>query len=296
VKNARTILALLVTSGIFGSHAVLAQQATPSRAECFSLHEKSQVMRNDGKLLSTRQVLRSCSSASCPSLVVGDCVRWLEEVERQIPTVVFEATYNDKDIVNVKVTEGDKVLAESMTGTPVEFDPGAHKIKAETPDHPPALESTYVVREGEKARVIRFNFGSTAQPHGGGPVGPRPVPGTTFVFGGAAIVAAAAGGTLGFLALKKKSDLDALKCKPLCTNPSSPAGASAVTSVKNMALYADIGFGVGVVAAGLATVFYLTRPVVPLKADKPPPTPGPGVKPEAYLSPNMMGLGLGGSF
>ncbi len=286
MTNARTILALLVTSGIFGSHAVLAQQSTPSRAECFSLHEKSQVMRNDGKLLGTRQVLRQCSSSSCPSLVVGDCVRWLEEVERQIPTVVFEATYNDKDIVNVKVTEGDKVLAESMTGTPVEFDPGAHKLKAETLDHPPPLESTFVVREGEKARVIRFNFGSTAQPHGGGPIGPRPVPATTYVFGGAAIVGAAAGATLGILALKKKSDLDAQHCKPICSD-------SSISSVKSMALYADIGFGAAVLTAGLATVFYLSRPVVPLKDEK---VPTPGVKPEAYISPTLLGLGLGGSF
>jgi hypothetical protein len=265
---------------------VLAQQATPSRAECFSLHEKSQLLRNDGKLLNTRQVLRQCSSSSCPSLVVGDCVRWLEEVERQIPTIVFEATYNDKDIVNVKVTEGTSVLAESMTGTPVEFDPGAHKFKAETPEHP-SQEGTVVVREGEKARIVRFNFGSPAQPHAGGPVGPRPVPAVSYVFGSVAIAALAAGGTFGVLALKKRSDLDAQHCKPLCSD-------SSISPIKNFALYADISFGVAAVSAGMATILYLSRPVVPLKDEKPPTAGGP--RPEAYISPTMLGLGLGGSF
>jgi len=60
---------------------------------------------------------------------------------------------------------------------------------------------------------------------------------------------------------------------------------------KDIALY--INSPGGIVTAGLATIFYLSRPVVPLKDDKPPPA---GIKPEAYLSPGFVGLGMGGAF
>ena len=107
------------------------------------------------------------------------------------------------------------------------------------------------------------------------------------MFGSVAIAALAAGGTFGALALKKRSDLDAQKCKPICSD-------TAIAPVKNFALYADISFGIAAVSAGIATIIYLNRPVVPLKDDKLPPATGP--KPEAYIAPGFLGAGLGGSF
>jgi hypothetical protein len=293
VTKIRPILACLLVTQMAGAPLVaVADQAGPkSRAECFSLHEKAQLLRNDSKLLQTRQVLRQCSQPACPALITSDCVRWLEEVERQIPTVVFEAVDGDKDVVAVKVTEGDRVLADAMTGSAVEFDPGAHKFKAESADRP-TQETTFVLREGEKARVIRINFTVAPPPHLGGldsePKGPRPMPKSAIVFGSLGVVAAGAGAALGVLALKKKSDLDAKKCKPICSDED-------VKPVKSFALYADIAFGAAVLSAGIATILYLNRPVVPLKDEKSSP-PGPNLKPEAFISPNSAGIGLGGSF
>jgi hypothetical protein len=290
VTKIRPILAWLLASQIVGSPiALLAQQTPKSRAECFSLHEKAQVLRNESKLLTTRQVLRQCSLPSCPTLITSDCVRWLEEIERQIPTVVFEAVDGDKDVANVKVTEGTTVLAESMTGSPVELDPGAHKFKAESPDRP-TQEATFVLREGEKARVVRINFTVAPPPRLPGdqePKGPRPIPKSAIFVGGFGVLAAGAGAALGVLALKKRSDLDALKCKPTCTDAD-------VKPVKNFALFADVAFGAAVLSAGVATVLILTRPVVPVvKEEKPAPA---GLRPEAFVTPTSMGLGLEGSF
>jgi hypothetical protein len=268
----------------------MAQQNPKSRAECFSLHEKAQVLRNDSKLLTARQVLRQCSVPTCPTLITTDCVRWLEEVEHQVPSVVFEALDGESDVVNVKVTEGTTVLAEAMTGSAVELDPGAHKFKAESPDRP-TQEATFVLREGEKARVIRINFSVAPPPRLPGdlePKGPRPIPKSAVVFGAIGVLAAGAGATFGVLALKKRSDVDALKCKPNCNDTD-------VRPVKNFALIADVAFGVAILNAGIATILYLGRPVVvPVKEEKEKQASGP--RPGAFITPTSMGLGLEGSF
>jgi hypothetical protein len=288
VKKFRPILAWLLATQIVGSPiALLAQQDPKSRAECVGLHEKAQVLRNEGKLLNTRQALRQCSVSSCPTLITADCVRWLEEVERQIPTIVFEAVDGDKDVANVKVTEGDRVLAESMTGSAVELDPGAHKFKAESPDRP-TQEVTFVLREGEKARVIPINFTVAPPQRLSGdlePKGPRPIPKAAIVFGSIGVLAAGTGAVFGVLALKKRSDLDSSHCKPLCSDED-------LKPVKNFALFADVAFGVAVLNAGIATVLILNRPVVPAKEEKGTSRP----RPQAFVTPTSAGLGLEGSF
>jgi hypothetical protein len=263
------------------------ESGAPTRQECVSLHEKAQELRKQSKLLQTRKTLRTCSNESCPALIREDCTSWLEELERAMPSIAFEIVLDGKDIAEAKITEGDRVLTDTIGGTSYEMDPGVHKFKAEVAGHNP-IETTVVVREGEKNRVIRIDF--TPPPLLGGPLvaaqptGPRPIPATAWVFGGLAVAAAATGGVLGGLALGKKSDLDKLGCKPFCTD-------SQLSSTKTMALGADISFAGAVVFAGLSTVFFLTRPIVPDKE-------GTGVALEAspFIGPGYQGIGLRGSF
>src|SRR5262249_41324929 len=117
------------------------------------------------------------------------------------------------------------------------------------------------------------------------PKGPRPMPKSSVLFGSVGVLAAGVGAAFGVLALKKRSDLDSLKCKPLCTD-------SDVKPMKNYALYADISFGVAVLSAGVATILYLGRPVVPAKEEKQASGPRPG----AFVTPTSAGVGLEGSF
>jgi hypothetical protein len=263
------------------------ESGAPTRQECVSLHEKGQELRKQSKLLQTRKILRTCSNESCPGLIREDCTSWLEELERAMPSIAFEIVLDGKDIAEAKITEGDRVLTENIGGTSYEMDPGVHKFKAEIAGHDP-IETAVVVREGEKNRVIRIDF--TPPPVFGGPLvpppptGPRPVPAATWVFGSLALVAAGTGGVLGGLALSKKSDLDKLGCKPFCTD-------SQLSSTKTMALAADATFAGAVVLAGVSMVFYLTRPVVPIKEKK-----EIGLEPSAFIGPGYQGIGLRGSF
>ncbi|HXK18698.1 MAG TPA: hypothetical protein VNG33_12895, partial [Polyangiaceae bacterium] len=91
-------------------------EAPPSRAQCLGFHEQAQDARLAGQLLSARRLLRECSAAACPSLVSRDCVGWLSELEQQVPSVIFRAVKDGEDVVTLKVSEGQKLLTDSLTG------------------------------------------------------------------------------------------------------------------------------------------------------------------------------------
>jgi hypothetical protein len=266
--------------------AAAQESGAPTRQECVTMHEKGQELRKQSKLLQTRKILRACSNEICPGLIREDCTGWLEELERAMPSLSFEIVLDNKDITDAKITEGDKVVTESITGMAYEMDPGVHKFKVEVAGHDP-IETTVVVREGEKNRVIRVDF--TPPPALGGPppkpTGPRPIPSSTWVFGGLAVAAAGVGTTFGLLARGKKSDLDKLGCSPFCTD-------SQVSSMKTMALAADIDFGAAIVFAGVATVIFVTRPMI-LPPDKKDTAL---LQPSAFIGPHYQGVGLSGSF
>lgn len=66
--------------------------AQPEVEVCLTAHEEAHVHRDEGDMLATRAALRQCSASTCPALVQRDCIEWLAEVERSIPTVVVEVT------------------------------------------------------------------------------------------------------------------------------------------------------------------------------------------------------------
>jgi hypothetical protein len=294
IAKRRAVAAVLALAGAAASSSsARAQEATapgaPTRLECVTLHEKSQELRKASKLLDARKALRSCSNDACPTLIRKDCTDWLEEVERAMPSVAFEGVLSGKDVTNVRVSDGDHVLAESLTGASYELDPGVHKFQATMEGHTP-IDATSVIREGEKNRVIRLDFTPPVvlPPPGfghdvpGQPTGPRPIPATFWVFGAAAVATAGVGTAFGVLALQKR---DKLGCSPFCVS-------SDTQPVKTLALVADIGFGATVVSAALATYFLVTRPVVPLKEKD----EKGGVAPTAIAGPGFGGLGVRGSF
>jgi hypothetical protein len=261
-----------------------ADKTPPTRQECLTLHEKAQVLRKSASLLDARQVLRACADEACPALVREDCVELLGEVERLVPSVTFEVVVEGQDVTNAKVFDGDQLLTDGLNGVPHALNPGVHKFRAEVPGKPP-LDLTEVVREGEQNRVIRLEY-QAPQQHAQAlppaePVERRPVPATAWVFGGLSVLAVGAGAVLGEIALSKRSQLT---CSPFCTDAD-------VTPVKTLSIAADASFGGAVVFAGLATVFFLTRPTLSLAPEK-----KPTVQPTAIILPGFQGFGLQGSF
>jgi hypothetical protein len=241
-----------------------APDAAPSREQCLALHEQAQDARIAGQLLAARADLRECSAATCPALVTRDCVSWLSEVEQQIPSVIFRAVKHGDDLAALRVREGERLLTETLTGTPLELDPGPHHFVAELPGFP-AQDATYVLQAGDKARVVLFEFVTAhapTRPNAPGQAPPlppaapllRPIPQATYVLGGVTLAAAVTSGVLGGLALSKRHDAES-DCAPLCTDRD-------ISGVKGLALGSDVATAIALVAAGAAIYTYVARPSV----------------------------------
>jgi hypothetical protein len=272
------------------------QPPAPSRAQCLASHEQAQDARLAGQLLSARRLLRECSATACPALVSRDCVGWLTDVEQQIPSVVFRAFKDGEDVATLKVSEGQQLLTDSLTGTPLELDPGPHHFVAELGGFA-AQDATYVLQAGDKGRVVRFDFASpkaapapsssptpkTTPVMAPAPL-PRPIPKLSYALGGVTLAATVAGSVFGALALAKRKSVEQ-RCAPLCRE-------NDVRGVKELALASDISFAVALLGAGAGVYSYVSRPEVP------PQTAQRLAPVRAGWSVTWTGLGVtaGGSF
>lgn len=97
---------------------------------CLEAHENAQVAREHADLVRARDLLRTCSREPCPHLVTRDCVAWLAEVERTLPSVVFDVLVGGTagqadalfiDGAPVVITADDPVI---------ELNPGLHRFGA----------------------------------------------------------------------------------------------------------------------------------------------------------------------
>src|SRR5262245_57621517 len=102
--------------------AAPAAGAVVPKLECFARHEEGQTARRERRLLQARAALRTCSRASCPAAIRADCVDWLEQVGRSLPSVVVTARARGADEADVKVLVDGKLLAPRLSGAALELD------------------------------------------------------------------------------------------------------------------------------------------------------------------------------
>ncbi len=125
---------------------------------CLASHALAQSLRKRAKLLNARQELRSCSAQHCPGIVRTDCVGWLEEVQKEVPSIVVAGADRDgDDTTDIQVYLDDQLVAEQLDGRALELDPGTHKLRFELDDAEP-IRQTLVARQGERHRLITANF------------------------------------------------------------------------------------------------------------------------------------------
>jgi hypothetical protein len=226
------------------------------REQCASAADQAQQLRDDGKYRRAREQLLVCARDVCPGPIKKDCLDWLTQLDGLAPTVVFTAKEGKNDLIDVKVTMDGVPLTERLDGKPIPVDLGEHTFKFE---HGGKFEEQKVViGAGQKGRNISVVFGTSAPPP------PPPPPGGDTGGGGGSIVPALVVGGIGVLALGSfaifgiggKNDVDDLqKCKPHCAE-------SDVDKARTKLIVADISLGVGVVALGVATYMFLTRPKI----------------------------------
>lgn len=255
---------------VFSASAQDAAAAPDDRAECANAAEQAQQMRDEGKYRRAREQMLSCARDTCPGPIKSDCGKWLSELDRDAPTVVFGAKDAKGDLFDVKVSMDGVLIQERLDGKPVLVDAGEHTFRFESKDG--TKEERILVRAAEKARPLTVVFGSAAPATGGSAGGSakerdKDAPEKPAEGEGGSIVPAAVVGGIGVLALGSfaifgitgSSDVDKLQdCKPNCREED-------VDSARTKLIIADISLGVGIVALGVAAYMFITRPKVDAK-------------------------------
>ncbi|AKT43543.1 hypothetical protein [Chondromyces crocatus] len=237
--------------------APLEASAAPTKRQCAAAYEDAQSLRQESKLQAAREKALLCASDACPAVVRGDCARWHQEIEASQPTVVFHVKDTaGKETASVRLHIDGQLVRERLEGTAIPVDPGEHLLRFEIDGADP-IEQRQVIREGEKLRAISVSFAPepTASPPSPSasespPPDHRGPPALAWILGGVGVAGLGVGATFGLLGLSQKGDLEDT-CAPRCS--SSDIGA-----VRSKLIVSDIGFGVGIVSLGVATILFLT--------------------------------------
>lgn len=253
---------LKAAPGIF---AVVAAAATllasesaraDEREQCASAADQAQQLRDDGKYRRARAQLLVCARDLCPIPIKRDCLEWLSQLESIAPTVVLSAKEGTRDLSDVKVSVDGVVVTEKLDGKPIQMDLGKHTLKFEYAGQ--TKEEDFIIGAGQKNRSVGVTFGpaaGTAAPARlappSGETGGSIVP--ALVVGGVGVVAL---GSFAIFGLGGKSDVaDLQACKGHCAETD-------VDKARTKLIIADISLAVGVVALGVATYMFVTRPKV----------------------------------
>ena len=225
------------------SDPVPAPSESADKAECLSRYEDAQVARRERRLLASRAALRICSGAACPSAIRADCVDWLDQVSRSLPSVVVTARARGADVLDVRVFIDDTLAAERLTGFALEIDPGLHKFRFESSPWP-VVEREVLASEGVKDQHIDVDFApplpTVAQASTHAEPKPFRLERSDYVFGGIALAGFATLGYFGGTGLYDAHQYETT-CKPYCS-------ASDVDALRTRLVIADIGLAVGVIA------------------------------------------------
>jgi hypothetical protein len=236
----------------------------PTRAdggECVAASEGGLAARDHGHLRDAKKSFVVCAADTCPKPLRIDCARWLDEVEASIPTVVFGAKdRSGADVFDVKVSvDGEHVLGTEQ-GKAVALDPGPHVVRFERASSKP-FETKILLRTGEHNRPILATLEDKPREEvGTKPLGPsssersptEQVPTATWILGGVGLAGIGSFALFGILGMNEKSDLTQ-RCGQQCTD-------AEILGLKTKYVVADVSLGIGLVALGLATYFWLTAP------------------------------------
>ena len=261
------VLSSMLLAASFASGSAFAADTDKdkeARAECVSSFETSQELRANSDLTGARTRLLGCIRPECPGSVRNECTKLLEQVEREVPSLVVVAKADGEDRTDVKVEMDGKVIQESLDGKAIQVNPGSHVFRFSLAPFE-AIEKRVVVGEGDKLRSVGVEFVS---PKKDAPLAPapapapvklmhRPVPASVYVLGGVAVLGGASFAYFGSTGSSKQDDLQA-SCAPGCSS-------SDVKEVRRNYLLADVSLGVGAAALITGAVLLFTRPERPLE-------------------------------
>jgi hypothetical protein len=258
----RCIRAGLGTLAFVAFDAAVAR-ASDSTEQCLDAYEAGQRQRQTGDLLNAARELRTCGGPACPVRMQGDCQRWLDDVERSTPTVVFRVRDASGELLTNVTVSIDGQPPRRLDGRAVLMNPGEHVVLFARAGYQP-LRTPVFVTEGEKLepRDVMLESSVEAAPNGSGLPGAS-ADGALLAVGGAtaeerrslsvwplALGALGVVGGTGFVLFgvrAKNGETDLERCSPDCSQ-------AQVDDVKRDYLWSNVSLGVGLgglIGAGL---------------------------------------------
>lgn len=242
---------------LVASPALAAPPAKPpaSKQACLAAHEEALSLKTEKKPHAAHEKLVICARTECPVIVRKECTDLLDSVQAAAPTVVVEAL-DDKGNSDtaVKVTLDGSVIAEKLTGSAIDVEPGEHVFSFERASDGKKMQEKILVVEGEKNRKVVADYQlllPKVTPPPPPPAEPRRVPPLAFVAGGVAVAGFGSFAFFSLIGIGKENDLAAATgCKPHCTD-------SDVAPVKRDYLIGDISLGIGILATAAAVIMAL---------------------------------------
>lgn len=284
--SARSVaVSVLVGASLAGSSAAADQ---PTKQECVLANENAQDLQHVGKLRDARARLAVCVADTCPGAVREDCAQRLAEVDKAMPTVVFDAKDpTGNDVSAVRVTMDGQLLADRLVGTPIPIDPGEHHFVFDAEGMRTA-EKTLVLHEGDRDRRELIVMQTSAAVAGGaaptqaaGPGGAddgstRRVVG--LALGGAGVVGVIIGGIAGIASKSSYDHTKSTECGPNANAHFGPdvctqQGVDDVGSAHTQATVSTVAFIGGAAFLGAGAYLYFTAP----RGDRVSIVPGVGV-------------------
>jgi hypothetical protein len=238
-----------------------AQAAEPDIAECLAASAASIEAGNVKRRRAERAELLVCARPTCPGEVRAECLRRIEDVNRRIPTLVFDVRAPNGEAISVaRIRMDEETLTDVIDGSALPVDPGRHRFSIEVTAFPTVLEELDV-RESEKGRRVFVQLREAV------PIvkkeAPPPASGLpaqkvlALSFGAVGLAGVIAGSAFGFTAQSRKEDAEAL-CPDTCATDS---GVDAWDDALGAGNLSTLFFAIG--GAGLATgaILWLTTPV-----------------------------------
>jgi hypothetical protein len=187
-------------------------------------------------------------------------------VEPKVSKITIEVP-SDVNEPGLSVSLDGAPLGDAAWGVGMPVDPGAHQITASAPNKQSYEQAVQVENGSTTIKIPKLE----ASASGAAPppvavdqdVVKKPVTDESvssksqrtvgFVIGGVGVVALGVGSYFGLHAMSKWSDR-----KDNCTNGCTETAKKAGDDAKSAALISDIGFGVGIIAAGVGTYLVLS--------------------------------------
>ncbi len=235
--------------------------ASDEPSNCADAYEQAQTEKVKLKYKHARELAQLCSRLECSvPAITEECVKLDEQLERDIPTLVFSAKkWDGTALVDVKVDLDGQPLLDHLDGTPVSLDPGTYEFRFETPGFDP-VTARHVAHVGDTNRLIEVVFGE-APPEA--PLPPasntdgayraepsRSIPSASYVLAGTSVLAF---GAFGYLRLSGIQDYNRLNddCSPRCEE-----GEVDDIRAKFRLSYLPLGIGVAAFAGAVAVYYF----------------------------------------